>query len=70
MSLDKEEFFQKQLEECRELERQAITGRTEPFGNKPLIVGKSSFGRPKLNHATVLGIRSEGALLTMRTPTP
>ncbi len=44
--------------------------KMELFGAKPLRVGKSSFGKPKLNHATELGIRGEGAFLTMRVPMP
>jgi hypothetical protein len=31
MSFDKEEFFKKQVEECRELERQAIKAEDQTF---------------------------------------
>jgi hypothetical protein len=31
VSFDKEEFFKKQVEECRELERQAVTAEDRTF---------------------------------------
>jgi len=56
MSFDWEEFFKKQIEECRELEKRAATAEDRAFGGKLVGDGKSNFARPKLKQTVATKI--------------
>ena len=54
--LDKSVFFQRQIEECREVLRHAVNDEDRAFGKRPLRVGKSQLRQIKpvhLRHAAL-----------------